>query len=435
MAQEITAESDRYDGERTGFQLSASHRPDVIFAAETAADVRAAVAHAAGRELPVAVQATGHGMPGASDGGVLITTGRMDGVRVDPATATAWIEAGTPWSKVVEAAAPHGLAPLSGAAPAVGALSYTLGGGIGLMARKHGYAADHVRSIEVVTAGADLVLATPDKEPDLFWALLGGRGNFGVATRLEIALVPLRTLFGGGLFFDGFDAVHAWREWVAGAPEELTSSVAVIPFPDAPFVPEPLRGRRVTHVRIAYLGTPEAGAALIAPLRAHAKPLMDTVKEIPYTASGTIHNDPTEPVAAQSSHSLLRELPPQAIEATRALESNIIEIRHLGGALSRPTATPNAVGNREAAYLYAVLSRGSEVTNEHAETEAALRPWSTGGKALNFLFTAHATEENVKRAFTPEAYERLRSLKRAYDPADLFRHTHRIPPQGADEGP
>ncbi|MFD9944409.1 FAD-binding oxidoreductase [Nonomuraea sp. NPDC059023] len=429
MAHTITADSDQYDSERTGFQLSASHRPDVIFAAENAADIRAAVSHASAHNLRVAVQATGHGLASASEGGVLITTGRMNGVRVDPAARTAWIEAGTPWSKVIEAAAPHGLAPLSGAAPAVGALSYTLGGGIGLMARKHGYAADHVKAIEVVTADAELVLATPDKEPDLFWALLGGRGNLGVATGMEIALFPVKTLYGGAMFFDGFEAVHAWREWVANVPEEMTSSVAVIPFPDAPFVPEPLRARRATHIRIAYLGSAKEGERLIEPLRAYGPRLMDKVEEIPYTRSGVIHNDPTDPVASQSSHSLLRELPPQAVEAARSLTTTIVEIRHLGGALSRPPTTPNAIGNRNASFLYGIVSRGNEVTPEHAQTEAALRPWSTGGKALNFLFAAHATEENVKKAFEPEAYERLRDLKTTYDPNDLFRHTHHIPPR------
>ncbi|MBB5075383.1 FAD-binding oxidoreductase [Nonomuraea endophytica] len=429
MAHTITADSDQYDSERTGFQLSASHRPDVIFAAENAADIRAAVAHAAARNLRVAVQATGHGLATAADSGVLITTGRMNGVRVDPAAATAWVEPGTPWSKVIEAAAPHGLAPLSGAAPAVGALSYTLGGGIGLMARKHGYAADQVRAIEVVTADAELVLATPDKEPDLFWALLGGRGNFGVATGMEIALVPVKTLYGGAMFFDGFDAVHAWREWVAAVPEEMTSSVAVIPFPDAPFVPEPLRGRRATHIRIAYLGPAEEGKHLTDQLRAYGPRLMDKVDEIPYTQSGVIHNDPTDPVASQSSHSLLRELPPQAVEAARSLTTNILEIRQLGGALSRPPMTPNAIGNRDAAYIYGIVSRGPEVTPEHAQLEGALRPWSTGGKALNFLFAAHATEENVKKAFDPSTYDRLRDLKTTYDPTDLFHHTHHIPPR------
>ncbi|MFI6502107.1 FAD-binding oxidoreductase [Nonomuraea typhae] len=411
MARTITPESAAYDTERLGYQRSSSHKPDLIFPAETAADVRAAVAHAAAHDLPVAVQATGHGLALAGEGGVLVTTGRLNAVHVNPQTRTARIEAGAPWSKVIEAAAAHGLAPLSGSAPAVGAVSYTLGGGVGLMARAYGYAADHVRAIDVVTADGESHAAAPGH--DLYWAMLGGRGAIGIATSLEIDLFPVTTLYGGALLFDTFDAVHAWREWLADVPEEMTSSVAVIPFPD---------GRRRTQIRIAYLG--EDGDTLIAPLRRH-KPLTDTVKDIPYTESATIHNDPAEPAAYQSSHTLLRELPAQAVEAARNLTTTVVEIRHLGGALSRP-APQNAIGNRDAAFSYALVTRGPEVPPVHAETAEALGRWSTGGHMLNFLYAAHATPEAVRTAFDPETYERLRALKAAYDPADRFRHTHVI---------
>ncbi|WP_157248929.1 FAD-binding oxidoreductase [Nonomuraea typhae] len=413
MARRITPESDIYDSERLGYQRSSSHKPDLIFPAETAADVREAVAHAAAHDLPVAVQATGHGLARAAEGGVLITTGRLNAVHVNPQTRTAHIEAGAPWSTVIEAAAVHGLAPLSGSAPAVGAASYTLGGGIGLMARTYGYAADHVRAVDVVTADGESHVATPDHDADLYWAMLGGRGAIGIATSLEIDLVPVTTLYGGALLFDTFDAVHAWREWLAHVPEEMTSSVAVIPFPD---------GRRRTQVRIAYLG--EDGDSLIAPLRRH-QPLTDTVKDIPYTATATIHNDPTEPAAYQSSHTLLRELPAEAVEVARNQTTNVVEIRHLGGALSRPVR-PNAIGNRDAHFLYGIVTRGPEVPPVHEKTAEALEEWSTGGHALNFLYAAHATPEAVRTAFDPETYQRLRALKATYDPADLFRHTHVI---------
>ncbi|MEV0349542.1 FAD-binding oxidoreductase [Nonomuraea sp. NPDC050680] len=223
-----------YDDERAGFQALARHRPDVIVGATDAADVRAAVVMAAANGLPVAVQATGHGMPMAADGGLLISTRRMTGVRVDAETATARIEAGVRWARVIEEAARHGLAPLSGSAPSVGAVSYTLGGGLGLMARRYGYAVDQVRAVEVVTADGVLREVTAATEPDLFWALLGGRGNFGVVTALEIGLVPVTSLYGGGLFFDlATDVVKRWAEWTLDLPEEMTSSIAVIPFPDA----------------------------------------------------------------------------------------------------------------------------------------------------------------------------------------------------------
>jgi hypothetical protein len=395
------------------------------------ADVQTAVAHAAARDLPVAVQATGHGLPHPGEGGVLITTSRLAGVRVDPVAGTAWVEAGTDWGQVVAAAAPYGLAPLSGSATTVGVVGYTLGGGLGLMARRYGYAADHVRAIEVVTADAEHRRVTAsDDAADLFWALRGGRGAFGVVTGLEIDLFPVSTLFGGGLYFADFDAVHAWREWTADLPEELTTSVAVIPYPDVPALPEPLRGRRVVHVRVAYTGTVPDGEDLVAPLRAFGPRLMDTLGELPFSASETIYNDPKDPAASQSSHSLLHTLAPEAVETARDVTEAVVEIRHLGGALARPPKTPNAVGNRDAAYMAQRITFGPDVPELHKRLEEELRPWSTGGRILTFVSGAHATPEAIKAAFTEEDYTRLQHLKKVYDPTNLLRHTHAIPPKG-----
>ncbi|MDF2711410.1 MAG: FAD-linked oxidoreductase [Nonomuraea muscovyensis] len=433
---------DGYDEERSGFQALAAHRPDIVVGALDAADVRAAVAHAVAHGLPVAVQATGHGLPVAAEGGLLISTRRMSGVRIDPAAGTARIEAGVRWSAVIEAGAAHGLAPLSGSAPSVGAVSYTLGGGIGLLARRYGYAADQVRAVEVVTADARLRHVTADGEPDLFWALVGGRGNFGVVTALEIGLVPVARLYGGALHFDAgvVDGVPAaWREWAASVPEEMTSSVALIPFPDAPQVPAELRGRTVTHVRIAYAGDPERGERLVAPLRALGPRLKDTVRDLPYTESHTVHNDPQGPVATYSTHTLLRELPPRAMATLTdlfAAERPVIEVRHLGGALAKPQGAPNAVGGRDAEWLVGVMSRltpGADpapVRPLHRRVRDALAPWSTGGHALTFLYGENATADQVRTAYDADDHRRLSELKAVWDPANVFRLNHNIPPAG-----
>ncbi|MEU7742240.1 FAD-binding oxidoreductase [Nonomuraea sp. NPDC049158] len=422
-----------YDDERAGFQALARHRPDVIVGATDAADVRAAVAMAAANGLPVAVQATGHGMPMAAEGGLLISTRRMTGVRVDPETATARIEAGVRWARVIEEGARHGLAPLSGSAPSVGAVSYTLGGGLGLMARRYGYAVDQVRAVEVVTADGVLREVTAATEPDLFWALLGGRGNFGVVTALEIGLVPVTALYGGGLFFDlATDVVRRWAEWTRDLPEEMTSSIAVIPFPDAPQVPEVFRGRRVGHVRIAYTGGPEEGERLLEPLRAIGPRLVDSVKELPYTESGSIHNDPAEPMAYYATHSLLRELPARAVDALLETERLILEIRHLGGALDKPGLGP--VVNRDAQYQVGVLSRlapggdPGEVRPLHDGVREALSPWDTGGRGLNFLYGENTAPAQVRLAYDPEDYRRLAALKAVWDAGNLFRLNANIPP-------
>ncbi|WP_317891379.1 FAD-binding oxidoreductase [Saccharopolyspora pogona] len=285
-----------YDTERSGFQTFGQRRPKVVVAAVDADDVKAAIGFAAARDLPVAVLSTGHGVAAEVEGEVLITTGRMSDVRIDGERRTAWFAAGVRWGQVVEAAAEFGLAPLSGGAPHVGAVSYTLGGGLGHLSRSYGYTADHVRSIEVVTADGQLRRVTAESDPELFWALRGAGGNFGVVTGMEVDLMPVSHLYGGALYFDAHligDLLRAWQEWTRDVPDEMTSSVALVPFPDIPALPEPLRGRHVVHVRIAYAGDPAAGEELVEPLRAVGPRLIDSVREMPYREVGSICNDPS----------------------------------------------------------------------------------------------------------------------------------------------
>ncbi|HZS61464.1 MAG TPA: FAD-binding oxidoreductase, partial [Gemmatimonadaceae bacterium] len=196
------AGDDGYDAERRGFQLAGTINPSLIVGATTPEDISTAVGYAAANDMPVTVQATGHGFSVSVDTGVLIATKRLNGVRADATKRTAWVEAGARMSDVVDAVAPLGLAPVGGSAPSVGAVAYTLGGGISVMGRTFGYAADYVRTIDIVNADGQPVRVTRRDHPDLFWALRGGRTNFGVATAIEIDLVPVRTLYGGSLFFD-----------------------------------------------------------------------------------------------------------------------------------------------------------------------------------------------------------------------------------------
>ncbi|TDD93452.1 FAD-binding oxidoreductase [Actinomadura rubrisoli] len=442
-----------YDDERTGFQTNDPHRPSVIVGAEDAGDVRAAVEYAAENRLPVAVQNTGHGLPLAAEGGLLISTRRMTGLRITPAAeageagtpaeaGTAWIEAGVRWGQVVPEAAAHGLAPLSGSSPGVGAVSYVLGGGVGLMSRMYGNAADHVRSIDVVTADARPRHVTPDSDPDLFWALLGGRANFGVVTSLEIGLVPVTRLYGGGLYFDAgliAGVMETWRTWTAALPDEMTSSIALMPVPALPVFPEPLRGRHVAHVRIAYVGDAAEGERLIEPLRAVGPRLIDNVRDMPYTESGTIHNEPPVPMAYHATNFALDDLDAGTVQGLLDLagpgapDRAIVEIRQLGGALAQAPAVPNAVGNRDAGYLVGVLSRlGPEIDADavHALHGRAgdLLDKRSSGRLLNFLFGANATSEQVRASYDAAAYRRLRELKAVHDPSNLFRLNHNIPP-------
>ncbi|GLZ78742.1 oxidoreductase [Actinorhabdospora filicis] len=398
--------------------------------------------YAVDRGLPVAVQGTGHATAAvAAEGGVLITTAGMSAVRIDAAARTAWVAAGTRWDQVVHAAAPAGLAPLSGSAPHVGAVSYTLGGGLGLLSRGFGYAADHVRSLDVVTADGRLRHVTPDREPDLFWALRGGRDNFGVVTSMAIDLMPVTVVYGGVLVFPAeraADVFAAYLEWTATVPDVMNSSIALIATPDCPSIPEPMRGRHTVQIRIAHApGDPAEGERLVVPLRTLG-PLMDTLRVLPYTEAGSIHNDPVAPGATESGTAMLGELGPAALDAVLALAGphapvpHVVELRHLGGGLARPPAVPNAVGNRDARHLLNVVSRiehsgTGEIRRAHTRLFAAMAPWSTGGRFLNFMNGRDAAGQ-VRSAYSPADYERLTGLKAVYDPRNTFRLNHNIPP-------
>ena len=314
--------------------------------AANAGDVQAAVRFAARHNRPVAVRATGHQVIRSAREAVLISTSRLNGVHIDAANRIARVEAGVRWHEVVEKAAESGLAPLNGSAPDVGVIGNVLGGGQGpVLSRSHGYASDHVRMIEIVTADGELRKVTANSEPDLFWALRGGKGNFGVVTALEMGLFPVTEFYGGGLYFAGeqmAEVLHVWRTWAAELPEEATTSVAVQRLPALPELPEPLRGAFVLHVRFAHLGPVAEGEALIAPIRAVTTPLLDAVTIMPYTSVGMIHMDPPGPMPYYDRTTALRELSAETMDAFIELTGPgsdcplaSVEIRALGGALDR----------------------------------------------------------------------------------------------------
>jgi len=425
--------------EIAGFNTAYTPTPALVVGATTAADVAAAVRWATAAGRTIAVQSTGHGLFGDLDGTVLISTRRMDGVTVDPVARTARVGAGVRWAQVIEAAAPYGLAPLNGSSSQVGVVGYTVGGGAGVMARKYGFAADHVRRLELVTADGTIREVDAVGEPDLFWAVRGGKGNFGIVTELEFDLVPVARLYGGGVFFPGAaapDLLHTFRTWVDTLPEETTTSVALLRLPPDPNLPPPLQGAFVVHLRFAHLGPAKAGAALLAPMRAVAPALMDLVDEMPYAAVDSIHMDPTDPLPAWERGSALRELPAGGVDALLAaagpgVETPLImvEIRHLGGALGRMPATPNAVAGRDAAFeVFAVgPMAGPLVEVVPALTQAVVdgvAAWSTGGSLLNHLGAANA--ERVRRIWPEPVRERLLAIKRQVDPADVFGSGHAI---------
>ncbi|WP_197042388.1 FAD-binding oxidoreductase [Microbispora rosea] len=431
-----------YDEERAVFNLNHELVPAVIVVAESAADVQAAVAFAAGQHRPVLVKTTGHQMVGPAHGAVVIATHRMNDVAIDSVGRTARVGAGAIWSEVVERAAKDGLAPLNGSNPTVGVSGYTLGGGLSpTLGRSHGYAADHVRSLEVVTADGELRHVDAESEPELFWALRGGKGNFGVVTALEFALFPVPRLYGGGIYFPGermADVLRAWTAWHPGTPETMISSFAVLRLPPLPELPEPLRGAFVVSLRFAYNGTAEDGERMIAPLRAVAPAVLDTVRDMPYAEVASIHDEPTEPLPYYERGIMLREFPAEAQDKLVELVGPgsettlwIAELRALGGAWDREPAVPNAVATRGLPYsLLGVevgpLSEEQRLKESVAALLDGMEPWRGDRRLVNNLAPDEATD--AAAIYGPERYERLAAVKKTYDPANMFRINHNVAP-------
>jgi len=426
---------DGFDAQLQVFDLTTSVVPDVVVAATGTADVRAAIEVAAARGVPLAVLGTGHGMLRDVAGGILLTTRGLAGVAVDRAARTARIGAGTTWSEVLAATAPYGLAGLCGSAPGVGVIGYLLGGGLGPLGRSHGYAADHVRSIEIVTPAHGPITATAEDHAELFWALRGGKGGFGVVTAVTIDLFPIASVYGGGLYFGDGDAaavLDAFAGWAPALPESVTASVALLRLPPLPVLPEPIRGRFVVHLRVASLDAPARAEELLAPMRAAGSPLLDAVGVLPVTAIGAIHSDPTEPMPADSASATLTAFGADAVAALLEvagpgveLPLAAVEVRALGGALARQPEIPNAVGARDAAanlFLAGAPVPGLGATAIPRAVDSvldAMRPWTGPHYLANFVGRANAPDA-IDHAWDAAQRERLDGVRAAADPGGLF---------------
>ncbi|WP_026910926.1 FAD-binding oxidoreductase [Patulibacter minatonensis] len=419
----------------TPWNVAVPMTPRAVVAAAGPDDVVETVRAANELGLRVAVQRTGHGAV-ATDGDdvVLVHTGRLDGVHVDPATRIARIGAGAVWQQVLDAAAPHGLAPLVGSAPHVGVAGFLTGGGIGPLVRTFGLSSDTVRAFDVVTGDGRLLHVTPDEHAELFWGLRGGKGTLGIVCAVELDLLPVAEIVGGALYFDGADAaavLHAWRTWAPALPEHANTSVALLQLPPLPGVPPVLAGRLTVAVRFASVEDAGTCEALLAPMRAVATPILDAVGPIPHAAIGAVHADPVDPLPGHEDSSLLRELPAEAVDALLALAGPavrspqaVVELRLLGGALARPAAHTSAFCHRGAAFTLSVIGVlapeiAAIVPGHAAEVVAALDPWSTGGRLPNF--TATADPALLARCYDESTLAWLGTLAERHDPAGVLK--------------
>jgi FAD/FMN-containing dehydrogenase len=421
------------------FNLATTHRPTVVVGATGPADVAAAVSWAVAHDLPVAVQATGHGPVQAVQQALMITTTRMRYVEVDPAARTATVGAGVRWGEVIAAAAPYGLAGVSGSSSQVGVVGYCVGGGMGALSRQYGFGADQVLGIELVTADGEIRWLDETSEPDLFWAVRGGKGNFGVVTSLRIALVPVATIYGGAVFFAGesaHDVLHSFRTWAPTLPDRATTSLALLNLPPAPHLPEQLRGRYVVMLRFAHNGTATEGAELLAPMLEAGEVLVDGVAAMPYANADSIHQDPVDPMPVWEKSRLLADLTADGVDTLLTVAGPqtgaplaMVELRLMGGALGRQPRVPNAVSGREGAYSLFVLGVlapeiAGVVPAAGLGVLDAMAPWATGTTLVNWLGDAGPAE--VARAWRPDVHARLMQVKQAVDPANVFRFGHAL---------
>lgn len=417
--------------ESAAFNAAVVHRPAAVVTARDATDVAAAVRIAGEAGRRVAVQATGHGAAATGEDTVLVSTRHLTGVEVDPLHRVARVAAGTRWREVIDAAVPHGLAPLSGSSSGVGAVGYTLGGGMGHLARRHGFAADHVRSVDLVTASGERTRVTAGSDPELFWALRGGQGGFGIATSIEIDLFPVHAFHGGAMIFTGpaiADVLHAFATWAPTLPDEVTTSVALLRMPPVDEVPPPLRGVVSLALRFGSTGTAEQSETLLAPIRRVATPVLDSIGTMSFAAVDGIHMDPPDPLPAVFRGGLLTGMPGDLVDRLLAVAGPdvevplaMVELRLMGGALGRPAAVPNAVAGRDGAFSLSVVAPAPPPLREVAPVvadgvAAALAPWSTGTSLVNFAGHGVAAES----VWAPDVLARLRRVKAATDPANLF---------------
>ncbi|MFC0681785.1 FAD-binding oxidoreductase [Lysobacter korlensis] len=430
-----------FDAMRMPWNVAVDQRPAAVATPATADEVAAIVTTAAELGLRIAPQSSGHGAAALSqhslDDVVLLRTLGLTGVEIDAEQRVARVGGGVLWDDVVTAAAAHGLAALHGSSPDVAVAGYTLGGGIGWYARKHGLASNSLVAVEIVTADGQLLRASDEENADLFWAIRGGGGNFGVVTSLELRLFDIRDAYAGFMLWDIAHAekvVRRWAEWTRTTPDEVSSSLRILRLPPLPELPDFLRGQTLVVVDGAVLGDDAFGQQLLAGLR-ELQPHMDTFARVPAPAVTRIHMDPEGPTPGEGDGTLLADLDDAAIDAFLAVAgpgvtSSLLsaELRQLGGVLSRPAEHGGALSHLDGAYaLYGVgiapfPEAVAQVRADAARLLAALAPWASGATYLNFA----ETPVDPHAAYAADAWTRLQQVQAQADPNGVFVANHRI---------
>ena len=436
----IRPDDEAYEAAREVHNAAIDKHPLCIVQAASAADVARTVLFARQTGLELAVRGGAHSLAGfgTSEGGIVLDLGQMKGLHIDPVRRLAWAQAGLRAGEYTAAAAAHGLATPFGDTGSVGIAGLTLGGGIGWLVRKYGLTIDALVSVEIVTADGRIVIASATENPDLFWAVRGGGGNFGVVTRFQFRLFPVSTILGGALFLPPTRAaLRGLEAAAAAAPEALTTISMLMPAPPAPFIPESVQGQLTLAVMFVYDGDQESGQRALEPFRALATPMAEMVMPMPYVGIYEMLKDAEQRGAAAHRSLFLDALDDDAVDTilTRMSEPSspvaMTQIRILGGQMARVPSDATAFAHRDARVMVVLITPyedASEGPLHAAWTQAyyeELRPRATGVYS-NFLEVEG--EDRIREAYPAPTYRRLAEVKRRYDPTNLFRLNQNIAP-------
>lgn len=429
----------------TAWNLCFSHDPEAVVVAGSIADIAEVVRFTNALGCSLTVQATGHGFSRPATDGVLLVTSRLTDVEIDRRTLTARVACGAKWGAVLGGAQEHGLAPLLGSTTDVGAVGYTLGGGMGWLGRRYGLASDSVRSFDLVLPDGTEVRASSLENEELFWALRGGGGCFGVVTSMTIELYPVGVVYAGNLLYPiemATEVIRRYRDWVVGMDDQLTSSVAITNFPPIDEVPEPLRGQSFVIVRGCWCGDVAQGEALVDEWRRWHAPTIDMFGAMPFSMADTISNDPVDPIPAMVTTEWFDTLPDDAIDvlvlagAPRDEQPPMltgVELRHAGGAIRAKAARVANCRSRSGEFLLQMVGivfgpeHGDALAAYLATVREALAPMVSGAAYLNFLEGEEKYTRSVT-SFTDGDLARLRAVKDAVDRDNRLRNAVRIEP-------
>ena len=441
----ITAHSIAFDEARQVQDITVDAHPLAIVRAATAQDVATAITFARRHDYPVAVRSGGHSLAGHSmiDDAVVIDMSGLKNISIDPATRIARVQAGVTSGDLAGPAAEHGLALTTGDTSSVGFGGLATGGGIGFMVRKYGLAVDSLLQAQVVTASGDILTVSADEHPDLFWAIRGGGGNFGVVTEFTFRLAPVPQILGGDLLLPATpEVVRGYLDYTVSAPDGLSTLANLMHVPPTefmPFVPQEWVGKVVLSIIVCWTGDVEEGERALAPLRALATPVADTVRPMPYPSiyQSTAHQALRHGAAMRSMFA--DELSDETINAflagmERATSPfSIIHLRGLGGQLARVSNDATAFAHRDKRYLVAVIG----VWLDPEEDDTQHRGWTQSvwddirheGSGVYVNFVADEGEARIHDAYPPATLARLAEIKATYDPDNVFKHNQNIRPR------